>query len=84
MTWKIIPVRMPRSAYWSSKTSRKGSFGDSGGPRSPTVVSIDSPASEEALTELLETAERHSPYVDVFTRGQNMKRIVRLNGSEVQ
>jgi uncharacterized OsmC-like protein len=48
------------------------------------LVSIDSPASEEALTELLETAERHSPYVDVFARGQNMKRIVRLNGSEVQ
>ncbi len=47
------------------------------------LVSIDSPASTEALTELLETTERHSPYMDVFSRAQNMKRIVRLNGNEV-
>ncbi len=47
------------------------------------LVSIDSPASAEALTELLETTERHSPYMDVFSRAQNMKRIVRLNGNEV-
>lgn len=46
-------------------------------------VSIDSPASEETLADLLETAERHSPYIDVFSRAQNMKRIVRLNGNEV-
>lgn len=47
------------------------------------LVSIDSPASEAALTELLETTERHSPYMDVFSRAQNMKRIVRLNGTEI-
>lgn len=47
------------------------------------LISIDSPASEKALAELLETAERHSPYVDVFGRAQALKRIVRLNGEEV-
>ncbi len=46
-------------------------------------VSIDSPASEEAIGELLETAERHSPYVDVFSHAQTMKRVLRLNGKEV-
>ena len=46
-------------------------------------ISIDSPASEAAVTELLETAERHSPYVDVFTRARTMKRILHLNGKEV-
>lgn len=46
-------------------------------------ITIDSPASEKALIELLETAERHSPYVDVFSRGQTLKRALRLNGKEV-
>ncbi len=46
-------------------------------------VSIDSPASEESLAELIETAERHSPYLDVFSRAQNMERVLRLNGIEV-
>ncbi len=47
------------------------------------VVSIDSPASEDAVGELIETAERHSPYVDVFGRAQAMRRVLRLNGKEV-
>ncbi len=47
------------------------------------LVSIDSPASQEALIELLETAERHSPYLDVFGRAQTMARTLRLNGKEV-
>lgn len=47
------------------------------------LVSIDSPASEEALVELLETAERHSPYLDVFSRAQTMERVLRLNGKAV-
>ena len=46
-------------------------------------IAIDSPASEKAIVELLETAECHSPYVDVFSRAQTMKRILRLNGKEV-
>ncbi len=47
------------------------------------LVSIDSPASEDAVAELLETAERHSPYVDVFARAQTLSRVLRLNGKEV-
>ena len=46
-------------------------------------ISIESPASAEVIAELVATAERYSPYVDVFARGQSMKRIVRLNGEEV-
>jgi uncharacterized OsmC-like protein len=46
-------------------------------------ISIDSPAPAEVIAELVATAERYSPYVDVFARGQSMKRIVRLNGEEV-
>jgi uncharacterized OsmC-like protein len=47
------------------------------------LVSIDSPASQKAIVDLLETAERHSPYVDVFSRGQTLKRVLRLNDNEV-
>lgn len=47
------------------------------------VISIDSPASADVVAELVEAAERYSPYVDVFARGQTMKRILRLNGEEV-
>ena len=47
------------------------------------LVSLDSPASEEALVELLETAERHNPYLDVFSRTQTMERVLRLNGKAV-
>ncbi len=47
------------------------------------LVSLDSPASEEALVELLETAERHSPYLDVFNRTQTMERVLRLSGKAV-
>ncbi len=47
------------------------------------TVSLDSPASVESLTGLLETAERHSPYLDVFGRAQKMERFLRLNGKAV-
>ena len=47
------------------------------------MVSIDSPASQETLAELLETAERHSPYLDVYSRALTMRRVLRLNGKEV-
>jgi uncharacterized OsmC-like protein len=46
-------------------------------------ISIDSPASADVIAELVATAERYSPYVDVFARSQTMKRVVRLNGEEV-
>ena len=47
------------------------------------LVSIDSPASQEALVDLLDTAERHSPYLDVFSRALSMERILHLNGKAV-
>ena len=47
------------------------------------LVSIDSPASQEALVDLLETAERHSPYLDVYSRALSTERVLRLNGKAV-
>jgi len=47
------------------------------------VISVESPAPVDEVTELIEVAERYSPYVDVFARGQSMNRVVRLNGEEV-
>jgi len=31
---------------------------------------------------LLESAERHSPYLDVFARAQTLRRAVRHNGKD--
>lgn len=47
------------------------------------VIAIESPASRDTLIGLLDTVERHSPYMDVFSRAQPMQRVLRLNGSEV-
>lgn len=47
------------------------------------AISIESPACRAEIMHLVETAERHSPYVDVFARPQNMQRTVHLNGEEV-
>lgn len=47
------------------------------------IVSIDSPAPPDDLAELLDTAERHSPYLDVFGRAQAMERTLRVNGKAV-
>jgi uncharacterized OsmC-like protein len=38
------------------------------------VVSVRSPASQEAILRVLDTAEAHSPYVDVFRRPQVLQR----------
>jgi uncharacterized OsmC-like protein len=46
-------------------------------------IAIDSPASAEALAELLDKAERHSPYLAVFSRAHSLERVVRLNGKEI-
>jgi uncharacterized OsmC-like protein len=46
------------------------------------TVSIDSPAPRAELDRLLATAERHSPYLDVFGRAIALRRAVRLNGRE--
>jgi len=34
------------------------------------------------LAELLDTAERHSPYLHVFGHATPLRRVVRLNGRE--
>jgi len=46
------------------------------------MISVDSPAPADVIAELIEVAERYSPYVDVFARSQAMKRTIRLNGEE--
>ena len=46
------------------------------------VVSIDSPAPKQDLLDLLDRAERHSPYLDVFGQPMALTRILRLNGQE--
>ena len=46
-------------------------------------VSIESSAAEDALARLIETAERHSPYIDVFGRAQSLRRSLRVNGREI-
>lgn len=43
-------------------------------------VSIESRASRRALAEVVDRAERHSPYLDVFGRAVALRRVVRLNG----
>jgi uncharacterized OsmC-like protein len=46
------------------------------------LIAIDSPAPRDRLEELLELAERHSPYLDVFGRPMPLSRRLRLNGKE--
>lgn len=47
------------------------------------AISVESPATAEEIADLVRTAERYSPYVDVFARGQTMRRTLRVNGEEV-
>ena len=46
------------------------------------VVSIDSRASKHDLDKLLSTAERYSPYLDVFGRALALRGVLRLNGED--
>jgi uncharacterized OsmC-like protein len=46
------------------------------------IVRLDSPAPEQTLVELVDTAERHSPYLDVFARAQSLRRVLHLNHAE--
>lgn len=46
------------------------------------IVSIDSPAPKQDLLDLLDRAERHSPYLDVFGQPMALDRVLRLNGEE--
>ena len=42
------------------------------------IVSIESDATEEQIMQLLDEADRHSPYLDVFARGQRCEREVKI------
>lgn len=42
------------------------------------IITIESHAAEERIMELLDEADRHSPYLDVFSRAQNCYREVKI------
>jgi len=42
------------------------------------TVTVDSDASEEDITRVLDEADEHSPYLDVFSRAQKCRRIVQI------
>jgi uncharacterized OsmC-like protein len=42
------------------------------------IVTIESEAAEKEILELLDEADRHSPYLDVFSRAQPCKREVKI------
>jgi uncharacterized OsmC-like protein len=46
------------------------------------TVSIESHASGHLLDEVLELAERYSPYLDIFGRSIPLRRVEQLNGKE--
>jgi uncharacterized OsmC-like protein len=46
------------------------------------AVSMESHASQHLLDEVLELAERYSPYLDVFGRAIPLRRVLHLNGEE--
>jgi len=46
------------------------------------VVSLTSPAPTEDIIRVLDTAEVHSPYMDVFRRPHELRRIVRIAAPE--
>ncbi len=48
------------------------------------TVTIESPAPEEEVMKMIDDADMHSPYLDVFNRGQNCKRKVQLVAPKLQ
>lgn len=42
------------------------------------TVTIESNATEESILQLLDEADRHSPYLDVFSRAQRCRREVKI------
>jgi len=46
------------------------------------TVTIDSDAPEETILQMLDEADRHSPYLDVFSRSQLCQRNVRIISSK--
>lgn len=48
------------------------------------TINIESDATEEEIMQLLDSADAHSPYLDVFTRAQKCVRKVNFNSTEIQ
>ena len=46
------------------------------------VVTVDSDAPETDILRVLDAADAHSPYLDVFSRAQRCRREVRINPAE--
>lgn len=67
-------------------TDLRGMYGVDGIPAGYSevryIVSIESPAPKAAILQVLDRAEAHSPYLDVFKRPQNLHRQVRLFGTK--
>jgi len=47
------------------------------------TVSIESSAAEQDILRMLDDADRHSPYLDVFTRAQKCKRQVKITSPKL-
>ena len=47
------------------------------------VVSIESPAGEEQILQVLDQADAHSSFYDIFARPQKLKREVRINARKI-
>ena len=45
------------------------------------IVSISSPASPEEVRALVETADKYSPYLDVFARAHDVRRQLHISGA---
>jgi uncharacterized OsmC-like protein len=43
------------------------------------IVKIESTAAEEEILKLIDEADRHSPYLDIFMRAQNCRRQININ-----
>lgn len=48
------------------------------------TITIESDASEEDILRMIEDADQHSPYLDVFSRGQTCKREVHIVSPKLQ
>ena len=48
------------------------------------LVTIESEAAEEDILTMINDADHHSPYLDVFSRGQNCKRDVHIISPKLQ
>ena len=80
-----VPIaRLEVEVY--AHTDLRGMYGVAGIPAGYSdvryVVSIESSAPKAAIMQVLDRAEAHSPYLDVFKRPQNLHRQVRLSGTK--